>query len=36
VRWPHTRVARRRALGTALDRPYLGKTDKKLLRGPAP
>ncbi len=36
VHWPHARVARRRALGTALDRPYLGKIDKKLLRGPAP
>lgn len=36
VHWPHTRVARRRALGTALARPYLGKIDKKLLRGPAP
>ena len=36
VRWPHTRVARRRALGTALARPYVGKIDKKLLRGPAP
>jgi hypothetical protein len=36
VHWPHTRTARRRALGTALARPYVGKTDKKLLRGPAP
>jgi hypothetical protein len=36
MRWPHTRVARRRALGEALARPYLGKIDKKLLRGPAP
>ncbi len=36
VHWPHTRVARRRALGTALARPYVGKIDKKLLRGPAP
>ena len=36
VRWPHTHVARRRALGTALARPYLGKIVKSLLRGPAP
>ena len=36
VRWPHTRVARRRALGAALARPYLGRIDRKLLRGPAP
>jgi hypothetical protein len=36
VHWPHTRAARRRALGTALARPYVGKTDEKLLRGPAP
>jgi hypothetical protein len=36
VHWPHTHVARRRALGTALARPYVGKTVKSLLRGPAP
>ncbi|HEY3774276.1 MAG TPA: hypothetical protein VGL69_14850 [Solirubrobacteraceae bacterium] len=36
VHWPHTHVARRRALGTALARRYVGKIVKKLLRGPAP
>ena len=36
VHWRHTRVARRRTLGTALARPYLGRIDKALLRGPAP
>ena len=34
--WPHARTRRRRVLGTSLARPYLGRTDKKLLRGPAP
>jgi hypothetical protein len=36
VRWPDTPARRHRALAAAMARPYLGKVDKKLLRGPAP
>jgi hypothetical protein len=35
VRWPHVRYARWARLGTAVTRPYLGRT-AATLRGPAP
>jgi len=36
VRWPHVGRRRRRDACAAAARPYLGRIDKALLRGPAP
>ena len=36
VSWPHVRNARWRAVAAAAARPYLGRSNPKLARGPAP
>jgi hypothetical protein len=36
VSWPHVRKSRWKALATAAARPYLGRSEPKLARGPSP
>ena len=36
IGWPRVRTGRRVALGTAVARTYLGRSEPKLARGPAP